>query len=96
MIADRIKLLREKSGLNQSELAEKLRLSRNSISAYEKGLNIPSTQIIAKLAEILGVSVDCILGIENTATISVKGLDDKEVAILVEIANKFRENKKVK
>jgi len=94
MIADRIKLLREKSGLNQSELAEKLHLSRNSISAYEKGLNIPSTQIIAKLSKILGVSVDCILGIDDTATISVKGLDDREIAILVEVADKFRENKK--
>ena len=93
MIADRIKMLRERTGLNQADLASKLHLSRSSISSWEMGTSVPSTSFIARLSEILNVSTDCILGIENTSTISTNGLDDHEIAILVEIANKFRENK---
>jgi transcriptional regulator with XRE-family HTH domain len=93
MIADRIKLLREKAGLSQTELSRLLSLSRSSVCAYESGLNVPSAQILVELSKILGVSVDSILCVEKTATINVSGLDDREIAILVDIANKFRENK---
>ena len=94
MIADRIKLLREKAGLSQTELSKLLSLSRSSVCAYESGLNVPSAQILVELSKIFKVSVDCILCVEKTTTINVSGLDDKEIAILVDIANKFRENKR--
>lgn len=94
MIADRIRMLRERAGLTQTELANLLNLSRSSTCAYESGLNVPSAKILIELSKILNVSVDCILEIEDNATISVKGLDSHEIAILVEIANKFRDNKK--
>ena len=93
MIAERIKLLRESKGISQNQLAAMLHLSRSSVSAWEKGLNVPSTQVLPDLSQILEVSIDCLLNIEDAAMISVKGLDDSEISLLVSIADKFRENK---
>ena len=93
MIGEKIKELRERNKLTQSDLAAVLNITRSSVNAWESGLSAPSTQYIAELARILKVSTDYLLGLNNTATISVTGLDTIEVGLLVETANKFRENR---
>ena len=93
MIGEKIKELRERNKLTQSDLAKLLNITRSSVNAWESGLSAPSTQYIAELARILKVSTDYLLGLNNTATISVTGLDTIEVGLLVETANKFRENR---
>ena len=93
MIGEKIKELRERNKLTQSDLAKLLNITRSSVYAWESGLSAPSTQYIAELARILKVSTDYLLGLNNTATISVTGLDTIEVGLLVETANKFRENR---
>jgi len=94
MLVEKIKELRERNGLTQANLAKKLHITRSSVNAWEMGFSLPSTQSVAQLAKIFNVSTDYLLGVDNGASISVKGLDVKEVGILVETANKFRENKK--
>lgn len=93
MIGDRIKALRESKGISQNKLASILKLSRSSVSAWEKGLNCPTAESLIELSGILGVSVDCILGIKIAPSIDATGLDDEEIAILVKTANRFRKNK---
>ncbi|AOQ22994.1 hypothetical protein MTAT_28040 [Moorella thermoacetica] len=60
----RLKLLRKENGWTQDVLAEKLGLTRSAIAGYEspsKGY-IPSPDILKRLAECFGVSVDYLLG----------------------------------
>lgn len=64
-----IRDLREKRGLTQKELAEKLALSDKTISKWENNKGLPDIGIIAELAEVLGVSVAELLAgeyLENT------------------------------
>lgn len=82
-LADRIKTLREGAGLTQAEVARMLGLTRSGVNAWEMGLSVPSTQYIVELAKCFGVSTDYLLGLENTSTISVKGLTQKQVAALL-------------
>lgn len=93
MIADNIKLLRERKRLTQADLAKKLNLTRSSVNAWEMGVSIPSTQYITELALLFGVSSDFLLGIEGNSTLDISGLSEKEVGILVELIDTFRENK---
>ncbi|AIY82224.1 helix-turn-helix family protein (plasmid) [Clostridium botulinum 202F] len=58
---DRLKELREDNGLRQTELADKLNLSRNAISAYETNTNEPNLDILVKFADIFNVSLDYLL-----------------------------------
>ena len=62
-LADKIKLLRENSGLTQAGIARQLGISRSGVNAWEMGLSVPSTQYIVELAKTFGVSTDFLLGI---------------------------------
>ena len=46
MIAERIKYLRERSGMTQAGLAKVLGITRSSVNAWEMGISVPSTQYI--------------------------------------------------
>ena len=58
MLGERIKAARAAQGLSQRKLAEMVGVSAQAISKYERGLDIPSTGVLLKLAGALGVSVD--------------------------------------
>ncbi len=61
--------LRKQKGLTQEELAEKLQVSRQSISKWENGEVIPDIIKVGKIAEILEVSIDSLCGLETTQKI---------------------------
>ena len=58
----RLRVLREESGLNQGELAEKIGVSRGSISFYENGSRVPDISVLQKLCNEFGVSADFLIG----------------------------------
>lgn len=60
-----LKMLREKRGYSQKQLAEILHVSKNSISHYELGISMPCIDIIINLADIFDVSIDYLLGRSN-------------------------------
>jgi transcriptional regulator with XRE-family HTH domain len=67
---DRIRELRKKKGINQTELGEAIGISSKSISMIENGQNKPTVQQIEMLSKFFNVSADYILfGIENTKDI---------------------------
>lgn len=90
MIADKIKLLREKSGMTQSELARKLGVTRSGVNAWEMGITTPSTQYVVELSLLFKVSTDFLLDMPAGVTILVDGLSDREIASLIEIVNCYR------
>lgn len=55
MINDRIKEIRIKSNLNQTEFAEKLNLTQSAISAIERGTNIPSMSTLESICNEFNV-----------------------------------------
>ena len=59
---ERIARLREENGLTQEELSLKIGISRAALSHYEKNRRQPDYDIIRKLADFFGVSVDYVLG----------------------------------
>ncbi len=66
ILADKIINLRKKNGWSQEELAEKLGVSRQSISKYEGAQSIPDLNKIIKLSQIFGVTTDCLMKDELT------------------------------
>lgn len=56
-IAQIIQEARRKSGLKQSELAEKVDLSEKHLSKIERGNNYPSLDTFLKLVDVLGLSL---------------------------------------
>lgn len=61
ILADKIINERKKNGWSQEELAERLSVSRQSVSKWESAQAVPDLQKILKMAEIFGVSTDYLL-----------------------------------
>jgi len=62
-IAQRLVRLRREKGITQVEMAQLLGVSQSVVSDYERGGLRLHGELIAKVAEILGVSADEILGL---------------------------------
>ena len=61
ILADKIIELRKKNGWSQEELAEKLNVSRQSISKWEGAQSVPDMNRIIAMSQIFGVSTDVLL-----------------------------------
>lgn len=79
--------------MTQTELSKKLEITCSSVNAWEIGISVPSTQYVIELTNIFNVSSDYLLGISKMATINMEGLFEKEVAILSELIECFRNKK---
>lgn len=53
--------LRKAKGLTQSELADRLNVTRQSVSKWELGDSFPDISLITKISEVFGVSVDTLI-----------------------------------
>ena len=63
-IGKRIMTLRKGKGLTQEQLAERVSVSPQAVSKWENDVSCPDIAIIPKLAEVLGVSTDELLGVK--------------------------------
>lgn len=57
---------RKEVNLTQEDLAEKLNISKNAISKWERGLNLPNVSIMQELCEILNITIIELLNGEET------------------------------
>lgn len=69
-IGERIYEIRKKRNLSQGELADKLDVSRQTVSKWENNICLPEVEKLLQLSEVLGVTTDYIL----------KGVTEKETA----------------
>lgn len=60
-LAEKLQQLRKKNNLSQEQLADKLGISRQSISKWESEQSLPESDKIVKLSEIFGVTTDYLL-----------------------------------
>ncbi|MDE6200262.1 MAG: helix-turn-helix domain-containing protein [Clostridiales bacterium] len=58
MFGDNLKKYRIEKGYSQNDLAEKLFVTRQCVSKWEKGVTQPDLQTLSKISELLGVSAD--------------------------------------
>ena len=93
MIGSRIKEIREKTGLTQTELAKKLGLTRSGVNAWEMGVSIPSAQYLIGLANLFKVSIDYLLGLDQKETIDVSSLTSDDKAIIYSLMDYFNQRK---
>lgn len=61
ILADKIIMLRKKSGWSQEELADKLNVTRQSVSKWEGAQSVPDLERILQLSRVFGVSTDYLL-----------------------------------
>ncbi len=63
-LGENIRHIRENRGLSQSELAEKIGLQKQNVSAFERGIKVPTVEKLVAIADTLRCTTDNLLGRE--------------------------------
>lgn len=72
LLSEKIKEYRKNNNLTQSELASMLFVSKQAVSRWENNLSLPDISLYPKLSELLGVTVDELMGKKKTKKYNLK------------------------
>ena len=78
----RLKALREQSHIKQGQFADKIGIVRQSMSNYESGKHCPDVEVLKRMAECLGCSVDYLLGLTEHKNYETNIEFDESLSIL--------------
>ena len=103
--SERLKSLRKQAGLTQVDVAEELGISQPAYASWERGVKKPTQENLVKIAQILNVSVDYLVGnseekadeldnIELLFRMNSKGLTEEEKEIFKKELIEFMEERK--
>ena len=92
---NRLKELRERRGLTQTQLGQILDVEKSTISKYEKGSLDLSSNTISTLCEYFNVSADYLLGLSDTP-ISLQERFDMPTEDIEAIIEEMHKNPKIK
>lgn len=79
---ENLQTIRKKNQLSQEGLAEMLGVSRQAVSKWELGEGYPEVDKLLILSKKLNISLDSLLGGENTTTISEEGKTSETIRII--------------
>lgn len=80
---DMLKNLRTNAGMTQTELANRLGITKSVVSYYELKERTPSPDVLIRLAGIFRVTTDYLLGIDHKKMIDVSDLTDEDMKFLL-------------
>ena len=76
---------RKRRGLSQEDVAEKLGVSRQTISKWEKNYSVPDAEVLVKLADVLEVQTSQLLGVK--ADSDAQTTEEKQNAYAEQLAH---------
>lgn len=85
---------RKSKGITQEQLAEKLGVSKNAVSKWERGLNLPDVSIMQELCNNLEISLNELFAGEHLKEKEVKNQSEKNILDILRFSN--NKNKKYK
>ena len=92
-LGEKIREYRTSIKMTQADFAWRLGVTGASVSAYENGTRLPSYDVLIRIANILGVSTDALLGRRNNGdvTIDVTPLTNEQRLIVQKTVDIFSE-----
>lgn len=90
MFGNRIAELRLARNWTQVQLAQKLNVSKQTVSNWENNNILPSIDLLIKLARLFSVSTDYLLVLDNREYIEVSGLTDVQRAHIQQIIDDLK------
>ena len=104
-IGSKIALLRKEKNWSQGDLAQKIDASREIIGKYERVENMPSIEMVAKMAKAFGVTVDYLIGEGENASFDketverlndIQKMDEGTKSVLFNVIDTYIQNFKTK
>lgn len=89
---DVILALREKVGLSQEALAQKVYVTRQAVSRWETGETVPNTETLKLLSKLFDVSINTLLGSPRQLVCQCCGMPLEDATISRELDGEFNED----
>ncbi|NLN51350.1 MAG: helix-turn-helix transcriptional regulator, partial [Clostridiaceae bacterium] len=88
ILADKIINLRKKNGWSQEQLAERLNVTRQSVSKWEGAQSIPELDKILQLSQIFGVTTDYLIKeeIEDEEYVEINSPSDSDITNIKKVS----------
>lgn len=87
MFGHRIEKLRTSYNWTQVQLAQKLNVSKQTISNWENNNILPSVEMLIKISNIFSVSTDYLLSLDDREYIETTGLTDIQKTHIQQLIN---------
>ena len=87
----RLKQLRLDKHMTQAQVAERIGVTASMVSSYETDIRLPSFEVMVRIADLFGVTVDYLLCREDKRFLDISSLRDEEAAVvcgMIEILKK--------
>ena len=85
MLGENIKTYRQKKGYTQEEVADRLHVTRQTISKWEKNYSVPDAEVFVKLADVLEVQTSQLLEVKVDS--DVQTTEEKQNAYAEQLAH---------
>lgn len=87
----RLKELREAKHLSQSDVANRLKVTRSTISGYECNTITPSVEQLVNLAVLYNASLDYIMGMDNRPSLYLGDLTENDQKMILDVVNRIKQ-----
>lgn len=93
MLNEQIRELHNIRGISQIQLANKLGVTKQSVSNWENDNILPSIEMLVKIANFFEVSTDYLLGLDKKRTLDVENLTEIQISHIQLIVDDLRNAK---
>lgn len=87
----RLKQLREAKHLSQADVADRLEVTRSTISGYECNTITPSLEQLVKMAVLYNTSLDYIMGMKNRSYLYLDDLTDSQQKTVLDVVARLKQ-----
>lgn len=85
--SQRLKQLRTEKHLTQAQVAQRIGVTASMVSSYETDIRLPSYEVLVKIANVFGVTIDYLLCREDKRFLDISMLTDEEAAIVCDMVS---------
>lgn len=78
----RLKRLRKDKHMTQAQAAQRIGVTASMVSSYETDIRLPSYEVLIRLADVFGVTVDYLLCRQDKRFLDISELSDDEAAVV--------------
>ena len=80
--SQRLRELRKEKHLTQAQVAARIGVTSSMVSSYETDIRLPSYEVMVRLADLFGVTVDYLLCREDKRFLDISRLSDEAAALV--------------
>lgn len=92
----RLKRLRKDKHMTQAQVAQRIGVTASMVSSYETDIRLPSYEVLIRLADVFGVTVDYLLCRQDKRFLDISELSDDEAAVVCSMVELLKKDEKTR